>query len=416
MGEDARAPRFDDAFWDGIAGECWGKKPFHIPNAFPEPFMRSDELLEALRNLATRARAVPGNAKKELYYFAEDYTPQQPMVGTDVFPRPDEATLVDYFKRLQQQHGNCCIAGFDIYTYLPALWDRICSFVRPLVRRVGQPGFRSESILFVGEYAFTSTGIHKDSAHVTTFVLEGTKIFHLWPDDYQFKRKELDRDSHRWARDFKAHLDGAITFVAHAGDLLYWPLTYWHVVESPVYSNSLTFLWKEYDDVAPKDVSVAKWLAEVIAMRARDQAPVATAANPVDAALERFCAVQEQPDFSDTVWRRWLERTTRLSFDLAFAFPDAASIELPTGMLVANDCIELEWSRLTSGRLLCAASGESFEVADSPGLATVMNRLVSSEPWTVAELEGLSDMPRGDLHALIRQCMRVRAVIAAQKV
>jgi 50S ribosomal protein L16 3-hydroxylase len=408
--------------WDHFISDYWGKKPACFPGVFPGALLTEAELLAALRLCGERMRAVPsgalpGSDKREISYFAGD-SPDVEMEKVDPFPTTGESRLLDYYQRVRALVGNDYIlVGMDMQTYSWVLWERILGFLRPLMTRNGQPIHVTKCDSFIGKYSYTPVGVHYDSADVFTFVIHGRKKLHLWTPEYVKDHPDLPGASRER---YSPHLKHAITIEAGENDLLYWPNTYWHTAENDDFSATVTVMLEQYDYLQPKLPSVPGWVIDRLADRVRssshqtsETSTETTSLAAIRGALDRFIAAQRGPEFEDYLWKRWLERTSKLSFNEDP--PESPPTKINgDDRFTANECVALEWVRLNSGKLCCAANGRSFELDYNDGVVALLERLASGEPWTLSDLArdfGRPGFDDAQIRQLVQECARLRVIV-----
>jgi hypothetical protein len=141
-------------------------------------------------------------------------------------PRSRDGDFVGYRKRVRRSSGGkrFGLVIVDYPDFDVQIQRRIEQFLRPLKVAPG-PRIKSKTLLFVGDYERTPVGIHKDPHGTFVFVIEGRKRFRTWPSDFFPADKGTGRLRYR------QFLPDAITLEGAAGDLIYWPSSYWHIGE-----------------------------------------------------------------------------------------------------------------------------------------------------------------------------------------
>jgi 50S ribosomal protein L16 3-hydroxylase len=220
------APSYDvgPEFWSGFVRRFWGRRPTVIRQPFARAIASPAEVFAAMTAATDRLRT-------DEHDFA--LTIDGVRVGADVerwLPRKKDGSLEGLTARITSDLPGSNFAVFVRAFQLElgwAFWRRVRLFLGGLYARVGVPADRAEVDLFSGSYAQSRSGIHRDSADVFCFVIEGRKRIRVWPratfpgGAYWYGlgagRRRLTRST---------CLDG------EAGDILYWPSSYWHVGES----------------------------------------------------------------------------------------------------------------------------------------------------------------------------------------
>lgn len=221
-------------FWINYLRERTLDEPAVVRSPFAVSLVTPGDIFDALVTAAESERAGLPRALR-LYLGDRDQVRRQTIDGAgaaywDTLPRRDDRSLAGYGARLQQR-GHECFALLlnESQRVIPAIWFRVCDFLRELYEVAGFPAGGADANIFAGNYHRTPFGVHTDDRDVFTWIVEGRKQFLVWP------RAALDgvmgpggRDAHDYA-DLRA---SAITLAGDAGDLLYWPHPYWHVAES----------------------------------------------------------------------------------------------------------------------------------------------------------------------------------------
>jgi hypothetical protein len=105
------------------------------------------------------------------------------------------------------------------------MWTRQRAFFAGLWSRVGLPSTGAITTLFHGNYESSPVGVHKDRFATFMYLLSGRKRMRLWP------RRPWSHDA-TTVTDYRDHVAESITIDAEAGDLVFWPSSYYHVGEN----------------------------------------------------------------------------------------------------------------------------------------------------------------------------------------
>jgi hypothetical protein len=218
-------------FWSSFAKRFWGRRPTLIPRPFLDPIVSPHDVLRAFR--AAGQRLPPED-------FALRIDGRRPPASrlTSWLPRPSDGSVRRYLARLGPRRDGGRLSGFarDFQVDLGwEPWDRFRSFLTPVYAACGAPTDRAEIALFLGDYAATPGGLHADAANVLCFVVEGRKRFRLWPP-----RALRHLSPTRKVADYGSMIGRSICLEAGAGDIVYWPPSYWHVAEPRGPSASLS--------------------------------------------------------------------------------------------------------------------------------------------------------------------------------
>jgi len=142
-------------------------------------------------------------------------------------PQQSDANFDGYCKRMKQSYKDARfgLVVVDYPSFDAQIRRRVQQFLRPL-RKLIKLGAKSKTLLFIGDYQRTPVGIHKDQHGTFVFVIEGRKRFRTWPGSF-FPDEKFTRQL-----SYRKFLGDAITLEGTAGDLIYWPSSYWHIGES----------------------------------------------------------------------------------------------------------------------------------------------------------------------------------------
>ena len=371
---------------------AWGKHPICLKGIFKAPLLSEDEFLDTLRGVGDYVRAMPRGASSydlgHSHYFNPDVFENIPVaIVDDPYPTASDRNLHAYYERVHAQLGtDFLVAGLDLEMHSLALRTRLMIFLAPLFEIVGHPPWMTHCNGFFGRYRSTPTGVHRDTSHVMTVPIFGTKRLRLWPEDFEKIAPEILNKPRSY---YQRYLEHSTLLEGEVGDLMYHPVTAWHVAENDEVTASLTIPWDLQDNWWRDELSVPRWLAAAISERVGD-GPAAPKADdrlpaPVRGAIDRFAAAQRGPGFVDHIWKRWLERTSRLSFrELP---PRPAATLHPETSYVAEQGTVVEWIRSHAGGVVCAMNGHSFELGYFEGIGRVLERIASPQAWTLGELE-----------------------------
>jgi hypothetical protein len=157
-----------------------------------------------------------------------------------------------------------------------SIWSDFSPLTRRLRDVLSIRDRRMDVVGYLGNYSRTPFGIHKDSQHVLTFVVAGQKRMLLWPFKTFGGRPEVPKDARlkqagifALKNEFAHKKRGAVVLDGRAGDVMYWPPSYWHCADaSPGVAITLTLGVEEDADgrrrfrqgpaAAPKDTSDAR--------------------------------------------------------------------------------------------------------------------------------------------------------------
>ena len=371
----------DGAFWSDLQREYWRKKPGCFRQPFREPIAAPQEVMRALHAANQRVAARSLSYKllvgdRELRARWEEWT-----------PRPEDTSLSAYTERLKPKLGADRFGVFIKDFQLELGWDfwrRMRQFVRQVYGFAGVPSLNAEVDLFVGNYEMTLNGIHIDFADVFYFVTEGTKRMRLWP--YEVFRGNPPKMA---LKDYAQYIPQSTLLEANAGDLLYWPASYWHVAESdgePASSLSLA-LYYQHSILSHADRLLT---AELSGTRPElfKRPSVAFDDARMPRELEHLCDLVERKPralrLRERATEMWLKRLTGLGFDAVP--PPTRTEEIPPGERLRADPEFPALFKRVHDELILSANGLSLSLPYHPDLPKVLRRVNSGAPFSPEEL------------------------------
>lgn len=226
---DGERDRFFDQLWPR-----WDREVHLFRRPFSSPLATEQDYWEVLRNWSQEVRS--GQRFVHPRWIDEDLLPSAADDSLSAFCRRVESrNPQDWY--LYEPDG--------VQQWNPALWHRAVELLRPILRRLGglpPGGIRFE--LFHGRYSRTVTGIHRDEADGLAFVTQGPKRMFFWPrGTFEDQWANADRTHFQagiWS--YEKHLDSAIVVEAEAGDIIYWPRSYYHIGASPDHWSGMVTL------------------------------------------------------------------------------------------------------------------------------------------------------------------------------
>lgn len=186
---------------------------------FPTSWAFDLALAATERSLA----GVPG-ARMRLYGNGQELA-----LGAELLPQPVDTTLSGWLDRVQLRNPGLILN--NVQCLHPEVW----SWVRQLLGAVfaqDMPAGGCSLEIFTGRYRQSFFGLHKDDQDVVTFVLEGTKIFYVWPFEvFSALAPGLQPLGNHGLPDvdWRQHLDLALRLEARPGDIVYWSAEAWHI-------------------------------------------------------------------------------------------------------------------------------------------------------------------------------------------
>jgi hypothetical protein len=218
-GEYCLSARFGTRF----AKQYWENQPLVLKHPFAAPITTTAQIFRVI----VEVRDELGRAQKRYLRFFVDDEIHRSGVKRNL-PRPTDGNFKGYRERIRQSLNGARfgLVVVDYPEFDARIRTRIRKFLRTLQRLV-RLDVQSKTLLFLGDYERTPVGIHKDPHGTFVFVVEGRKRFRAWPSAF-FPDAEKITGELRYRR----FLAGAITLEGAAGDLIYWPSSYWHIGEA----------------------------------------------------------------------------------------------------------------------------------------------------------------------------------------
>ncbi|MBZ4409862.1 cupin-like domain-containing protein [Myxococcus sp. XM-1-1-1] len=235
------------AFWKRFAREHWDVGPTLFPSLFPRHFPSPAEVFEALVDVGTRYRQGEVMLPVRFYVEHEATAEGPPEVFAAVamsryLPLAEDGDVDGYARRMEHLlHGRRFgLVLSNTQSHHWSHWLQMRTFLSGVHGALGVPLGGADSALFLGNYRHTPFGIHKDDLHVFYFVIRGRRRMSFWPLEAMRSRPEVaphadpglkDRPHGvvlRDAEDTRQVMAQASFLEAGAGDIMYWPSSYWH--------------------------------------------------------------------------------------------------------------------------------------------------------------------------------------------
>ncbi len=417
--------RLDD-FWRAFAAERWELSPAVLPSPLPEPLTSGSQALELAVQASTCWRRGQGAS---LRFFLENALVQSNL--DEYLPVGEDESFSAYARRIAPSLGGqgfaLVVNRFAQYDF--SLFGRARRFLRGLYERVGMPADYTDMDLFVGNYRHTPFGVHTDLASNFCFVLEGRKRFLLWPGPALRERREVHGSvSLATVREL------ALVLEAEAGQVVYWPSSYWHIAEGEgdlsVALNVALYLGDTTGDFvaravrapkpAPSGPATLPWPAGERGRGAEAarlpswlpgalQEPFAEAARPFASCASPLRAVQEA----------WLSRVSAYNFHRSVPPARPAPVLAPGARVRVQEDFPIV-VQPAANALLCAAHGHVLEVPDLPAVRALAGWLneggsVSAEQLAARVAERFEGDGVGlrEVVALLEALLSIRALEVA---
>jgi hypothetical protein len=440
------------SFWKNFARQHWDRQPTVFRGLFqPAHFPSTEDIFSAFVEASARFLRGEFPPGRVIRFFVEheDSPDGRPYYSAPFsitrqhLPLAEDKNAETYLERVTRTLGGKRFGlvlnrgqAFD-WNH----WQQLQTFLTGFHEALGVPLGGSDTSVFFGNYQYTPFGIHKDDLHIFYFVIQGKKTLSLWPFDKLSHREELPkrpdlihRDAGIILRDKadEEQLLAQATFLeGQAGDLMYWPASYWHRAEPSkelAISSSLGVCFRppEFAGMPPMGPPPVpgqpgqQWperLRHTELPDGRDWRVPASVRKSIQrqSRRENLLAMERE---QTAEWARFLS-----SGALAGAAPEATG-QAP---LSPQDWIRTSPSRpvvsvpLPGGQVLVAANGHATTLSPTPAVRRRLERLVSAlnsgKPQHVEALEDAffsrlmtRSFSRRAFRALLDDLVRWRAV------
>jgi hypothetical protein len=299
------------------------------------------------------------------------------------YPGPAARTPEDWLTA--QRFGDVFAYARDVQRGDPDLFRALVSALEPWFAGRGLPGGPVEAEIFLGRYAGTPGGVHRERCTNLHLVVDGTKSMHFWtapqwPPPGAIRRADT-APGHGAAEEYLpgldplGHLDQARSLRAGAGGGFAWPAWTWHTASSPA-GLSISLNVAAYDGATARPRRTARsW-----SRRFLGQVPPA------------WLAEYEGRALSDVNVPPALARLSALGMAAPAtadrAFPSNRCSPPPASVRRAAPILWLS----AAGVLTVAALGRATRIRHTAGLSTWLSRLTASgasaeipaECWSLA--------------------------------
>lgn len=398
-----------EQFWSDFVENCWQQKPMLIKSPFKCPLITESDFFRIMRDACESYRSFTNRALGCWVGFG-----LRNCDISDFLVCRDDESLDSYKARLAKVLGKEAItlSVYNCQSYDFRLWMRVRHFLRPLYARVGMPISKVDLDTFFGRYSRTPTGIHKDNVANFSYVVSGRKRMLLWPDpafDGLFPRNVQILDTARYEQ-FKAT---AIEIEGEAGDIIFWPPTYWHMaVSEGAWSSTLNIALYVRSDFLQSmhyitnrqlNSAISRFIPPPLVQIRERGGTVATVPAEIMQQGEIFRTLGQDARVKECIEDRWFRKLSASGFDSVP--PSVPSVDLNDGDTVRGDTsFSIFLVPRGDGKAKVFANGDAFEVSSDEYISSVVSRLNSGRDYTVGELA--ADNRRTVLPLLLFLCAR----------
>ncbi|HZN36649.1 MAG TPA: cupin-like domain-containing protein [Pirellulaceae bacterium] len=237
-------------FWSDFVERFWERGATTLRYQAEQPLMTEAEALAIFLGLAERFRA-GGEADIDLYV-------ENGLLKSDIgrlLPAAADRDIAAYQARVTDQLGGrrFSLVTNSVRRESREHLKRVKAFTRGLIKLIGQDAGWLGADIFLSNTLKTAFGVHRDSASNFSYIVSGRKRMLVWPCEVFACRRDLrcagpKKNVFLDDVNCEPYRDQAIVLEGGAGDMLYWPASYWHVAEStgkpslvfnvPIYLNS----------------------------------------------------------------------------------------------------------------------------------------------------------------------------------
>lgn len=265
--------------WPSFFADYWLKKPVLIKKPFEQPVMTKEDIFEALKRY--QADLAQNKKRQAIVYDRHRssingfHTSTRNNLGVHkVLPSPDDRDFDDFNYRMtsSDQYKEFCIYVQDANSD-EFLWEKTRELLHTIHDHIPLSPHKATCDLFVGNYAKTNFGAHRDPLNNFMFMVFGSRTMLLWDDEVWFEELGNPRNFTHVVVDYEHFRDAAITVTLEEGDLLYWPVSTWHVGENNGQlsgSFNLDFFSEDMDSDILSDEMLKETLTKAVKGVARE--------------------------------------------------------------------------------------------------------------------------------------------------
>lgn len=373
----------DGLDWDHFIESYWDRRPVLFKGVSPAPFTEDAVLASAIRSQHGMSEdAMSPGTRLTIEQW-------QQTAHRGLVPTGQDKSFAGYEQRMATRLGGRRYALLinGMHAYDRSLWDQERRFFRPLWEHVGLPLAGAITMLFHGTYEHSPVGVHRDRFASFVYGLRGRKRMRFWS-------QRPWQQSVTTVVDYAEYLRDSFAAEIEPGDLLYWPVRYYHVGETvgsePSTTVNVGVPWElhtvgeELDDLLV-DLDSATLADETSTSRMPSiDAPLFAPGADTDDVLapdlpvsfERALDILRDAGSDDRLVTVSLRHWTAASFE---PVPEPEPVRpLSDDDLVR--CVEIE----ISGNI-CAVNGHT---ARAPANRRLLDLLHSKQPLRVGDLPG----------------------------
>ncbi len=391
------------------------RRPTLIEGVVGEDFVSEDDIFQAVLEAVRENRGARRDSGMQI--FVQNAT----LVSNlgKVVPVAEDRCFEGYAARLRREHG---IGEFglqidNVHLRNPSVMTKVMPVFRRVCDHVGIPMTGAYVDAFIGNYACTPFGVHRDPVHDFMFMIKGQRRMRLWSPEAAAACGIEER-----LLDYRDHVGTGLQIDARRDSIIYWPPSYWHVGESTGLSVSMNVNFMGASQTADDWTNIAPLLNLIRRQKpcrsmrpfpafARFQASQRSGELPVpDSLHEAIHRIREactSQSFARTVVAEWLAHLSREGFVTEHRRRTSQGQAALARDAVVRARVPLYWTR-HEGCLLWACQGRSGELDGRNGADRLLGRLAAGAPVHVSALLGESDTTH--LRAFLEELVTIGAL------
>lgn len=258
--------------WEVFFSEYFLKKPVLYKSPFGGPPFDERTIFEVLKRYQLD---LANSRKRHIQVFNKNrsvvngfFNSRRNNLGVHrLLPNASHADFGHFIRELTATEGyeEFCIYVQDANTD-DEIWKITRSVLRELLPYAPLPPGKITCDFFIGNYAKTSFGAHKDPVDNLMFMISGKRTMLMWDDDTWKNQLGNPPDDTHIVLDYEKFRSASMCCTLEPGDLLYWPARCWHVGENNELSASFNVDFDATDQDVLKDLILRDALAEAVKM------------------------------------------------------------------------------------------------------------------------------------------------------
>jgi len=371
----------DKNFWRRFVKTYWNRRPTVIRAPFRSSIVTPAEVFRAVASATRRLREPTDD-------FSFRLDTGRVVLDADLdrwLPRIEDGSIERYFSRIGRTAAGQQFAIFVSDFQIELGWvffNRLQEFLKGFYEIEGVPAGRAEVDLFCGNYRRTHTGVHRDSADVFCFVVEGRKRIRAWPADAVPSSSPVTGPA-----SYGRFLKQSICLEGEPGDIIYWPSSYWHVAESRGRLGSSLSLGLYYGCGLARTMTpgLEAGSREILGgNKAIDSLPFSNRRGLLHLASSAERVGRESERLTRGIMRFWMERITGYGF--ARIPRPRGRVPLRVGQAVRANPASPILCRKFNDDLVISANGRSIAISNNRNVVELIRALNRGKAGRMADL------------------------------